>query len=84
MAGKKVSEVSEVPEVVEAPKKGLASDDPKWPPIGVRFASLTECSGVIPWANGLGLKAETRPEAVLAIMRHEYGEKAFKAWQESQ
>jgi hypothetical protein len=81
MAAKKTP--AEVPAETEkaAPKKtALKSSDPKWPPIGARYQSLVECDGVIPWAQEIDKKVKTTAEAIEAIMRDEYGDKAYEAW----
>lgn len=74
------------PKAPAAPKakavKGLASDDPKFPPIAVRAEVLdtVETKKLVAWAQTIDPKAGNREKAKTAILLSEFGEAALAAW----
>ena len=60
--------------------KPLASEDPSFPPIAVRYRVLheTPLAGLIEWAKTLDSKVDSLWAAIETILRHEYGEEVSK------
>lgn len=84
MAKKKtvVEPVIEQAVVSEPVKQTFPADDPKFPPIAVRWSILSEVpeADMITWAKNLGLLAEGRAQAAMSVLLYEYGKERVDAF----